>query len=105
MLVVLQFAALLIQDPKLQLFLPQALKQIDPHNYVCRRKTFSILRGVSGQPINTLSEVTLVFCLNSDLEMHHTVTVCDVRFLAPEEEEEAPSAPDDPWVAILNLCA
>jgi len=33
---------------------------------------------VSGQPINTLSEVTLVFCLNSDLEMHHTVTVCDV---------------------------
>jgi len=25
--------------------------------------------------------------------------------IAPEEEEEAPSAPDDPWVAILNLCA
>lgn len=35
---------------------------------------------MSGQPINTLSEVTLVFCINSDLEMHHTVTVCDVRF-------------------------
>ncbi|ROT85371.1 hypothetical protein C7M84_015746 [Penaeus vannamei] len=59
---------------------PQALKRIDPHNYVRRRKTFSILRGMSGQLINTLSEVTLVFCLNSDLEMHHTVTVCDVRF-------------------------
>ncbi|ROT75285.1 hypothetical protein C7M84_006181, partial [Penaeus vannamei] len=32
---------------------PQVLKQVDPHKNVRQRKTFSILRGVSGQPINT----------------------------------------------------
>lgn len=59
---------------------PQALKRIDPHDHLRRRRTTSSLRGVSGRPIDTLSEVTLVFHINSDLEIRHTVTVCDVRF-------------------------
>lgn len=59
---------------------PKTLQFIDPHGNLYRKDATHVLKGVSNKPLDTLYEVTLPFYINPDIQLHHRVAVCDIRF-------------------------
>ncbi|ROT84536.1 hypothetical protein C7M84_022296 [Penaeus vannamei] len=59
---------------------PSILRRLDPQNNLRRIRSSKLLRGVTGQPLATTSEVTLHFQLDDDLFIPHQVTLVDVTY-------------------------
>lgn len=56
------------------------LQRIDPRNNLQHIESAKLLRGVTGQPLTTTSEITLHFQLDDVLSIPHRVTLADVTY-------------------------